>query len=202
MTLSDNHTYNQCLENTRKTCRLNCLPSIPVLGLTWGMFQPELLKMGRVDIILASDCFYDTKDFEDVIVTVSFLLKRNPGSEFWCTYQERSSNRSIEHLLSKWQLQCLHVPLSTFDADSPNIAGSHLPGNHTIHMLVVSTTGTDCDRLWMWHSTMWLWPRPLLLITVALFAGQCVVVKWNKSDLGSSQKIGRRFPLNKWYQMW
>lgn len=28
-------------------------------------------------------------DFEDIIVTVSYLIKQNKDAEFWCTYQER-----------------------------------------------------------------------------------------------------------------
>ncbi|KAL3876319.1 hypothetical protein ACJMK2_034181 [Sinanodonta woodiana] len=136
--LSDSDSLPKCLENCQQTCRANNLQNISILGITWGCFGPHLLKLGKVDIILGSDCFYDTKDFEDVIMTVSFILERNKDAEFWSTYQERSSERSIEHLLLKWGLHCRQIPLSSFDADIPNLAESDLPGNHTIHMLIIS----------------------------------------------------------------
>ena len=31
------------------------------MGITWGQFTPNLFKLPKVDIILGSDCFYDTK---------------------------------------------------------------------------------------------------------------------------------------------
>ncbi|KAK3586091.1 hypothetical protein CHS0354_033212 [Potamilus streckersoni] len=136
--LSDSASLPKCLENCQQTCEANGLQNIPILGITWGCFDPHLLRLGKVDVILGSDCFYDTKDFEDVIMTVSFILERNKNAEFWSTYQERSSERSIEHLLLKWNLHCRQIPLSSFDADNPNLAESDLPGNHTIHMLIIS----------------------------------------------------------------
>ena len=33
--------------------------------------------------------FVNSADFEEVIVSVAFLLKKNPKAEFWTTYQER-----------------------------------------------------------------------------------------------------------------
>ncbi|ESO84936.1 hypothetical protein LOTGIDRAFT_168192 [Lottia gigantea] len=86
--LSDSARLLECQQNCRRTCLDNNIKDIPVIGLTWGEFNPSLLELGNIDIILASDCFYETKDFEEVIVTVSFILKRNPLCEFWCTYQE------------------------------------------------------------------------------------------------------------------
>ena len=43
-----------------------------------------------------------------------------------------SADRSLEGLLLKWGLRCVHVPLSSFDAD---LEATH---NHTIHMLVIT----------------------------------------------------------------
>jgi len=55
-----------CLKRAHESCRVNGLTDIPVLGITWGIFNAELLSIGPVDVILGSDCFYDTKDFEPV----------------------------------------------------------------------------------------------------------------------------------------
>ena len=85
------------------------------------------------DVILASDCFYDTHNFEDVVVTIATLLQMHPNvtrddvkvarelkrdsdsdaspslkpPELWMTYQERSSGRSIRHFLAKYGLYCV-----------------------------------------------------------------------------------------------
>ncbi|XP_041362862.1 methyltransferase-like protein 23 [Gigantopelta aegis] len=132
VTLSDASRYPDCLQNCRKSCQMNGLADVNIVGLTWGEFTPTLLELPPLDIILGSDCFFDTKDFEDIIVTVSFLLDKSPHAEFWSTYQERSADRSVEDLLLKWGLRCVHVPLSSFDAD---VEVTH---NHTVHMLVIT----------------------------------------------------------------
>ena len=107
----------------------------------------------------------NSADFEDVLVSVSFLLRKSPGAEFWTTYQERrlvlhahrkqvhfkrirlnqklyyisfSADWSIEALLHKWKLQCVSIPLPSFDANQAQLAGSTLPGRHTVQMLIIS----------------------------------------------------------------
>ncbi|XP_069123402.1 histone-arginine methyltransferase METTL23-like [Argopecten irradians] len=135
--LSDSDDQPQCLDNCRASCKANGLSDIPVIGLTWGVFEQSLLDLPKVDFILGSDCFYDTKDFEDILVTVAFLLNKNKKAEFWSAYQQRSSDRSIEFLLKKWKLTCTHVSLSMFGADVPELAGSDLTGRHSIQLLVI-----------------------------------------------------------------
>ncbi|CAL8301903.1 unnamed protein product [Merluccius merluccius] len=136
--LSDSARLPLCLENCRRSCAANGLQGVRVLGLTWGQISPDLVLLPALDVILGSDVFYEPEDFEDVIVTVSFLLKKNPKAEFWTTYQERSADWSIEALLHKWKLQCVRVPLVSFNANSPQLAGSTLPGRHSVQMLIVS----------------------------------------------------------------
>lgn len=132
--LSDSARLPKCRETCLKSCRANGLQGIPVHGITWGRFGKQIFRLPKLDIILASDCFYDTKDFEDIIATVSFMLERNKGAQFIFTYQERSSARTIEHLLERWNLSARQIPLSDFGAGVTCLAGSDLPGNHTIHL--------------------------------------------------------------------
>ncbi|XP_034567228.1 methyltransferase-like protein 23 isoform X2 [Notolabrus celidotus] len=87
--LSDNAQTPLCLENCRRSCEANSLHDVQVLGLTWGEVSPDLVLLPQLDVILGSDVFYDPQDFEDVLVTVAFLLRRNPKAQFWTTYQER-----------------------------------------------------------------------------------------------------------------
>ncbi|KAK2829205.1 hypothetical protein Q7C36_017195 [Tachysurus vachellii] len=138
VTLSDSAELPLCLEHSRRCCEHNDLPGVPVVGLTWGEISPELRSLPPVDIILGSDVFYEPEDFEDVLVTISFLLRRNPSGQFWTTYQERSSDWTIETLMNKWNLQCTDVSLDVFHANKKHLAGSTLPGNHSIQMMIVT----------------------------------------------------------------
>lgn len=135
--LSDGSHIPNCIENSRKSCRANGLADVRVHSIAWGRFDPDLLELPNLDIIMASDCFYDTKDFEDIIVTVSYLLEQNENAVFLCSYQERSSMRSIEFLLDKWNLECRIIQLSSFGADRTCLGDSDLPGNHSIQMLKI-----------------------------------------------------------------
>ncbi|KAM9638314.1 histone-arginine methyltransferase METTL23 isoform 1-T1 [Morphnus guianensis] len=143
VTLSDSEELPQCLRNCRRSCLLNGLPHVPVLGLTWGRVSPELLSLAPVDIILGSDVFFDPKDFEDILTTIYFLLEKNPHAQFWTTYQVRSADWSIEALLCKWKLKNIHVPLHSFSADKEHLASSSLPGRHTIEMMIISLAQSD-----------------------------------------------------------
>ncbi|KAG9473710.1 hypothetical protein GDO78_004164 [Eleutherodactylus coqui] len=136
--LSDAAALPQCLENCLRSCAQNNLTGVPVIGLTWGEISPDLLTLPPIDIILGSDVFYEPKDFEDILVTVHFIMERNPSVEFWTTYQVRSANWSMEALLHKWDLTCSNIPLKMFNADREGLAGSNLPGRHSIQMMVIT----------------------------------------------------------------
>ncbi|XP_056607934.1 methyltransferase-like protein 23 [Triplophysa dalaica] len=136
--LSDSAELPMCLKNCRRSCDVNNLSSTPVIGLTWGQVSPELVSLPPVDIILGSDVFYEPEDFEDVLVTICFLVRKNPCAQFWTTYQERSADWSIDALLHKWNLKCIHVPLETFHANKNHLAGSTLPGDHTVQMMIIT----------------------------------------------------------------
>ncbi|XP_066472079.1 histone-arginine methyltransferase METTL23 isoform X2 [Tiliqua scincoides] len=137
--LSDNAEFPQCLDNCRRSCQMNNLSGVHVMGLTWGQMSPNLLTLPPVDIILASDVFFEPEDFEDVISTVKYLMEENPHAQFWTTYQVRSADWSIEGLLCKWEMKSIFVPLEFFDANNEHLAGSSLPGRHTIEMIVITT---------------------------------------------------------------
>ncbi|XP_041491848.1 methyltransferase-like protein 23 isoform X2 [Microtus oregoni] len=136
--LSDSSELPHCLEICRQSCQLNDLSYIQVVGLTWGHITKDLLSLPPQDIILASDVFFEPEDFESILATVYFLMQRNPKAQFWSTYQVRSADWSLEDLLYKWDMKCVHVPLESFDADKEDLAESALPGRHTVEMLVVS----------------------------------------------------------------
>lgn len=81
---------------------------------------------------------HPSPDFESNLATVYFLMQKNPKVQFWSTYQVRSADWSLEGLLYKWDMKCVHIPLESFDADKEGIAESTLPGRHTVEMLIIS----------------------------------------------------------------
>ncbi|ROL49776.1 Methyltransferase-like protein 23 [Anabarilius grahami] len=107
--LSDSAELPLCLRNCRRSCDVNNLPDMPVIGLTWGRVSPELLSLPAVDIVLGSDVFYEPEDFEDVLVTISFLVRRNPHAQFWTTYQERRRQRFGHRIFLQMLLDLDHT---------------------------------------------------------------------------------------------
>ncbi|KAI7853759.1 putative methyltransferase-domain-containing protein [Circinella umbellata] len=104
--------------------------SIWVRGLLWGRVGCDSNSVDQlvndiedswktsIDYIIGSDTFYDPKDFEDLLVTVAFIIhQHNPKCKFITAYQERSAKRSIQYLLDKWGLQCKLIPRESFEFD-------------------------------------------------------------------------------------
>lgn len=61
LTLSDRSTDQRLLDLIKRNCELNGVPAerIRIIGLTWGDLEPILDRLRDLDVILASDCFYD-----------------------------------------------------------------------------------------------------------------------------------------------
>ncbi|KAG2224063.1 hypothetical protein INT45_004944, partial [Circinella minor] len=104
--------------------------SIWVRGLLWGRVGCDSTSVDQlvndiedswktsIDYIIGSDTFYDPTDFEDLLVTVAFIIhQHNPKCKFITSYQERSAKRSIQYLLDKWDLQCELIPRESFEFD-------------------------------------------------------------------------------------
>ncbi|XP_044749506.1 methyltransferase-like protein 23 [Coccinella septempunctata] len=136
--VSESALLPKSLQHTRRSCQLNHLSAnqIKVVGLTWGLLFDNLENFKSLDIILGSDCFYDPAVFEDILVTLSYLFEINPHAKFICTYQERSSDWSIEHLLAKWKLNCQIHNTSTL-GQSAGVNILDLIGPHNIHILEI-----------------------------------------------------------------
>ena len=60
VTLSDHEGNPHVHDNLRYSCQLNGVAGVEVRGVTWGTFSPAVLQLKPVDVILASDCFYDS----------------------------------------------------------------------------------------------------------------------------------------------
>ncbi|XP_055375159.1 histone-arginine methyltransferase METTL23 [Condylostylus longicornis] len=139
VTLTDNCLLPKTLKHIRQCCLANNLSpgrDIDIVGLSWGLLLNSIFNLGPIDLIIASDCFYDPAIFEDILVTVSFLLENNPNSKFICSYQERSADWSIEGLLKKWGLKASNINIDNIGQRS-GINFNDLIGGHTIHLLEI-----------------------------------------------------------------
>jgi len=61
VTLSDSEDLPLCLQQAKQSCSVNELNEVEVIGITWGLYNPAILNLSPIDIVLGSDCFYDTK---------------------------------------------------------------------------------------------------------------------------------------------
>lgn len=137
--LSDHCILPKSLQHLKKCCLANNLvpgSDIKVIGLSWGLLLSSLYKLPPIDLIISADCFYDPRVFEDILVTVSFLLEKNPSAKFLFTYQERSSDWCFEALLKKWELKASRINIDDIGEYSMvNLDG--IMKNHTIHMIEI-----------------------------------------------------------------
>ncbi|KAH3765774.1 UPF0563 protein C17orf95 [Pelomyxa schiedti] len=100
-----------CGENCNANASIfSVLPK--VIQFEWGRFTEEVESLGGVDIIIGADTFYDnTDEYEDVIASVEFFLRKSPPSAFFLTaYQQRSQGRCIADLLQHWGLRAEPLP--------------------------------------------------------------------------------------------
>lgn len=137
--LSDSATLPKSLSHIKHSCELNNLipgEHIRVIGLTWGLFLHNLEEIGEVDLILGSDCFYEPSVFEDILISVSYIFESNPNAKFLFTYQERSSDWSIEALLLKWNLSCKLHNISNLGA-SIGLDIHRIIGDHSVQLIEV-----------------------------------------------------------------
>ncbi|KAL0116566.1 hypothetical protein PUN28_009901 [Cardiocondyla obscurior] len=140
VTLSDSASQPRTLQHIKRCCELNgVVDQVRIVGITWGFFLSSLFSLGQLDLIIGSDCFYEPTVFEDIVVVIAFLLEKNPCARFLCTYQERSADWSIEHLLNKWGLSCIHIALDNLGENS-DVNLHELMQDHTIHLLDIHRT--------------------------------------------------------------
>ncbi|TKY70299.1 Methyltransferase protein 23 [Spatholobus suberectus] len=107
VTLTDDSTRLEVLDNMRRGCDLNKL-ECNVLGLTWGVWNLSIFSL-QPTIILGADVLYDSNAFDNLFATVTFLLRNSPGSIFITSYHNRSGHHLIEFLMGKWGLKCLKL---------------------------------------------------------------------------------------------
>lgn len=68
--LSDNAEFSQCLDNCRRSCQMNNLSGICVIGLTWGHVSPCLLTLAPVDLILGADVLFEPEGKSSLLIFI------------------------------------------------------------------------------------------------------------------------------------
>ncbi|KAI8816303.1 uncharacterized protein EV422DRAFT_489527, partial [Fimicolochytrium jonesii] len=125
--LTDAPIFAHVLDNANVAVTMNGLDGVcDVQGVPWGVFPPlppapastmansvmdSILEEESprsehsFDFIIGADVFYEPASFDDLLATVAYILMHSLSTaEFITAYQERSSRRTIQHLLDKWGL--------------------------------------------------------------------------------------------------
>ncbi|XP_052280281.1 histone-arginine methyltransferase METTL23-like isoform X2 [Dreissena polymorpha] len=105
----------ECMDSVRLSCAANGLTDVQILEIIWGNFQQgsAISLLTDLDWVLASDCFFDSSDFEDIVATLAYLLERNVNCVCLFAYQLRTLSYSIENLLYKWNLTASLLEMTT-----------------------------------------------------------------------------------------
>ena len=103
VTLTDAATNTKILENLKHSTQLNQL-TCKVAALDFGQTDTHARDLFTCDIVIASDVFYDVKDFEALVCSIFLFVQQSPSGVFVTAYQERSSKRSLQPLLDRWGL--------------------------------------------------------------------------------------------------
>lgn len=90
---------SEMLQAIEEGIQLNALQHICTLQpLTWGFIplpdHADHNTSEKVDMILGADVFYNTEDFDSILLTVFRYFVVNPSCVFYTTYQERRSVHS------------------------------------------------------------------------------------------------------------
>lgn len=138
VTLTDSVALPRSLRHLSACCEANGLVpnrDVRILGLAWGLFLSEVHSLRPVDLLLASDCFYEPSQFEEVLSTVAYLLD-GTDARFLCSYQERSADWSIEALLKKWGLKGALLDLDSL-SETSGVDYRALVGDRSLHLLEI-----------------------------------------------------------------
>ena len=148
MTLTDRADAT-VLGNLAAAVRLNgCGDRVRVQALPWGDVQATAAIAPTPNVILGADCFYHVSDFDHVLATATVLLRQAAAAAEWTgappvfltCYQERSSRRTIQHLLDFWGLRAEAIVWQpTGDGLSADLSDAVLDSLHLLCIQLATT---------------------------------------------------------------
>ncbi|KAJ0410808.1 hypothetical protein ATCC90586_010131 [Pythium insidiosum] len=135
--LSDRSDAAHVPSNVEANIALNGVQSVAsFVALDWGDLGlvDHRDTLGQVDIILAADCFYQSRDFESVIATAAVVFRWNPRARFFTTYQLRSISRSIAPLLERWRMAARLIDKQSFRG----VCDDEIPGADSVYLYEIT----------------------------------------------------------------
>eukprot|EP00871_Galdieria_phlegrea_P000828 jgi/Galph1/1746/GphlegSOOS_G424.1 len=122
VTLTDKEDNVKALTLLNNNVELNGLQSsCVVFPIDWGnIYNCDESPLLDLQVILGADVFYDTKQFEPLLMTISSIFHYYPDAVFYTLYQNRSNKRSIGWLLDAWQLKAEEISLETTCTEDRN----------------------------------------------------------------------------------
>ncbi|CAF0919870.1 unnamed protein product, partial [Didymodactylos carnosus] len=121
-----------CLKLINEVVKVNNVADrIYIEKLNWydKISVEKLLEKHHPDIIIASDIFFNKKDFESIIAVLNLLFEYGKPSLICITTVEirsRSTMLKLNYFLRLWNLNVEVVPLNDFNGDVEDIACSKL----------------------------------------------------------------------------
>jgi predicted nicotinamide N-methyase len=114
--LTDRSDATEVLANCERCVDINGLQEqCTVMPLNWGEFSAATIADSlRPDVLLGADVFFHPPDFESIIATACFFMRRNPDCVFVTTYQQRDASATIKLLLRDWGMVARVVPMRSF----------------------------------------------------------------------------------------
>ncbi|EUB62295.1 hypothetical protein EGR_02748 [Echinococcus granulosus] len=102
-------------ENIRKNCALNNIPDCDFVSCDWNDV-PILALERSVDLIIASDCLFESSVFKPFTETLSLLLHKNSNALAYIAYENRGSNADLMSIFEKAGLSLSLQSSSIFDS--------------------------------------------------------------------------------------
>eukprot|EP00483_Globobulimina_turgida_P010437 UN10458 len=115
------------------------------IGLTWGRFTKETIKL-RPGLIIASDVFFEEKDYEDILTNVNYYFMKGCKA-FYTVIEKRGTTKRIAGLLLKWGMRSEEI-----DVDNLILNSGYLSFDNTDKLMMVqitpsiSLTNTNSDK--------------------------------------------------------
>eukprot|EP01084_Bolivina_argentea_P240892 404549_1 len=109
---SDATKYPKILKQLTDTASLNgedVEDRFESIGLTWGRFTKETIKL-KPDIIIAADVFYEETDYQDILANVNYYFMKGCKA-FYTVIQKRGTTKRLAGLILKWKMRVEEIDI-------------------------------------------------------------------------------------------
>jgi len=113
-TVTERADEERVLKNLADIIKLNNVSTCIVEPLMWGLIPLESPLLNNCEILIGSDIFYSSEDFDSIFLTFLSILCKNPLAIFYTTYKQRSASRSLTPYLDKYSLKASIIQTKSF----------------------------------------------------------------------------------------